>query len=346
MVQLKGIDVSKHQGKIDWDKVKADGIQFAMIRLGYGGDIRNQDDEYFERNVREAERVGIPWGAYLYSYALNVEQAKSEAKHALRLLKGKKPTFPIAFDMEDADGYKKKNGMPSNAELVEICYTFLDEVEKAGYYVGLYASLSWFKEKLNDPKLDRFDKWVAQWGPKCTYWKPYGMWQYTNQGTVAGISGPVDMNIAYKDYPTIIKNAGLNGWEKKSAEKTKEEPKPQPKPKEKTVSKQQENSTYTVYTVKKGDSLWKIAQKYKTTVDELVKLNKVKNPDLIYPGQKLKVPAKAPSKPTAAVYHTVKKGDTLWGIAKKYGTTVNKLVSLNKIKNPDLIFPGQKIRIK
>ncbi|WML38715.1 GH25 family lysozyme [Neobacillus sp. OS1-2] len=200
MAQLKGIDVSKHQGVIDWDKVKAVGIQFAMLRLGIGSDMASQDDAQFERNVRECERVGIQWGAYLYSYALNVDQAKSEAAHALRLLKGKNPTYPIAFDMEDADGYKAKNGMPCNAELVAICNTFLSIVEGAGYYVSLYASLSWLNNQLNDNSLDRFDKWVAQWGPSCSYGNPFGMWQYTSDGTVNGISGRVDMNYSYHDF--------------------------------------------------------------------------------------------------------------------------------------------------
>ncbi|MFB6465398.1 GH25 family lysozyme [Cytobacillus sp. Hz8] len=107
MIKRKGMDVSEHKGKVDWDKAKADGIEFAMIRLGIGSDIKSQDDAQFERNVKEAERVGIPWGAYLYSYALNVTEAKSEAGHFIRLLKGKHPSYPIAFDMEDADHYKQ-----------------------------------------------------------------------------------------------------------------------------------------------------------------------------------------------------------------------------------------------
>src|SRR5690554_3286916 len=107
---MLGMDVSDHQGVINWDKVKAEGrIKFAMIRCGYGKDMKSQDDKQFERNVREAERVGISWGTYLYSYALNVESAKSEAQHVLRLLKGKNPQLPVAFDMEDADGYKKRH---------------------------------------------------------------------------------------------------------------------------------------------------------------------------------------------------------------------------------------------
>ncbi len=309
MVQLKGIDVSKHQGKIDWDKVKADGIQFAMIRLGYGGDIRNQDDEYFERNVREAERVGIPWGAYLYSYALNVEQAKSEAEHALRLLEGKKPTFPIAFDMEDADGYKKKNGMPSNAELVEICYTFLDEVEKAGYYVTLYASKSWLENQLNSPKLDRFDKWVAQWGPKCTYSGPYGIWQYSSDGKVNGIASRVDMNIAYKDYPSIIKNAGLNGWEKHFAEKTKEEPKLHPK-----------QESYEIYIIKPGDTFWELEKKNGWAHGTLEKLNPGVDPRKLKVGQKIKIPSGSKNQSQAKPSFKVGQKVRVKKSAQKYAT--------------------------
>jgi lysozyme len=200
MTQLKGIDVADHQGVINWDAVKADGIQFAMLRMGYGSDITSQDDKQFERNVAECERVGIHWGAYLYSYALSVVDAKSEKDHILRLLKGKKPSLKIGFDMEDADGYKAKHGMPSNATLVDICYEVLSGVEAAGYPVTLYASLSWLNGQLNSPKLDRFDKWVAQWNTSCTYDKPFGMWQYTSDGTVNGITGRVDMDYAYYDF--------------------------------------------------------------------------------------------------------------------------------------------------
>ena len=101
-----GIDVSKHNGKVDWPTAKAAGLNFAMIRCGYGSDMASQDDQQWERNVKECDRLGIPWGAYLYSYALNANDAKSELQHALRLLKGKKPTYPVFIDMEDADGYK------------------------------------------------------------------------------------------------------------------------------------------------------------------------------------------------------------------------------------------------
>lgn len=211
MAKVQGIDVSSHQPNIDFDKVikDNDNIQFVMFRMGFGGDIKSQDDSQFERNVREAERVGLEWGAYLYSYALNLEDAKSEVEHAKRLLKGKNPNLPIGFDMEDADGYKAKHGMPSNEMLVDICELFLSEMEKEGYYVELYASKSWLEEKLKSPKLDRFDKWLAQWNKSDTYDKPHGMWQLSDSGEVDGIKGRVDMDVAYYDFPKII-NHGIS----------------------------------------------------------------------------------------------------------------------------------------
>ena len=194
---LIGIDVSAHNGKINWDRVKKQGIDFAIIRCGYGQDLTNQDDAMFARNVSECERLEIPYGIYIYSYALDENAASSEADHVLRLIKGCNPRLGIWFDMEDADGYKSRNGMPSNETLVNICITFCEKIKSQGYNVGIYASLSWLKNQLNDNRLDVYDKWVAQWNITCTYTKRYVMWQYTNSGTVDGIEGYVDMNKYY-----------------------------------------------------------------------------------------------------------------------------------------------------
>ena len=109
----KGVDISSVNGDVDIQKIKDAGYDFVMIRCGFGSDIKSQDDSQFENYVRQCEKIGMPWGTYLYSYALNTDEAKSEAEHVIRLLKNKKPSFPVAFDMEDADGYKSKNGMPS-----------------------------------------------------------------------------------------------------------------------------------------------------------------------------------------------------------------------------------------
>jgi LysM repeat protein len=341
MTEVLGMDISKHQNDIDWDKVKAEGkVKFVMIRLGFGGDYTSQDDVTFEENVKEAERVGIPWGAYIYSYALNLTDAESEKNHVLRLLKGKSPSYPIGFDMEDADGYKAKHGMPSNQMLVDICERVLLGIEQAGFYAVLYASKSWLDNQLNNAKLDRFDKWVAQWGSACTYNKPFGLWQFTNSGTVSGVSGRVDMNKAFKDYPSIIA--------KKSAPVVSKPAEQPSKPAPEVIKRPNQ------YTVQSGDNLSKIAAKFGMTIAEIVKLNGISNPNLIRTGQVLKLvksqtsQSKPVQKPVsrAAQYHVIQAGETLSEIAAHYGTAEKTIQTWNGISNPNLIFAGKRIRVK
>ncbi|MEE3499635.1 MAG: glycoside hydrolase family 25 protein [Ruminococcus bromii] len=214
----KGVDISSVNGDVDIQKIKDAGYDFVMIRCGFGSDIKSQDDSQFENNVRKCEKIGMPWGTYLYSYALNTDEAKSEAEHVIRLLKNKKPSFPVAFDMEDADGYKSKNGMPSNSKLIAICKTFLSRIKSAGYYPMLYASLSWLNNQLNDSALlNNYDIWVAQWNSTCDYQKDAGMWQYGGEvnylesNSIDGV-GLIDKNKCFKDYPTIIKKGNWNNW--------------------------------------------------------------------------------------------------------------------------------------
>ncbi len=214
----KGVDISSLNGNVSIDKIKKAGYDFVMIRCGYGDDLAVQDDTQFENNVKKCEAAGVPWGAYLYSYALNTEDAKSEARHVVRLLKGKRPTLPVAFDMEDGDGYKARHGMPSDKTLVAICKTFLSEIKKKGYYPMLYSSLSWLNHQLNDQSLlGAYDIWVAQWNSTCDYRGSYGMWQYGGEtnfiesNSIAGV-GVIDKDKCFKDYPAIIKNGGYNGW--------------------------------------------------------------------------------------------------------------------------------------
>lgn len=201
-MSFKGIDVSEHQGNIDWQKVKNDGIDFAILRATFG---TSYVDGKFKRNADECTRLGIPFGVYVYSYALSVKGAINEANHLLNTIKGYKLSYPVVIDMEDADGYKKRHGMPSNSTLVNICAKECEMFEEAGYYATIYASKSWFDSKLKSSKLDRYDKWMAWWydGAKFNT-DTYGLWQYTSGGSVKGISGRVDMNIAYKDYPKKI----------------------------------------------------------------------------------------------------------------------------------------------
>lgn len=189
--EKKGIDVSKHQGKIDWEKVKADGIEFAIIRCGYGMDQTDQDDEYWEYNVSECERLGIPYGVYLYSYATDTTKAASEAQHVLRLLKGHTPSYPVYLDMEDDKTVNLGSTMLGN-----IAKTFCDTVSAAGYRVGIYSNLNWWTNYLTSPVFNNssWSKWVAQYNSECKYTGTYDMWQCTSTGSVDGIVGNVDLN--------------------------------------------------------------------------------------------------------------------------------------------------------
>lgn len=207
-MQKKGIDVSTWQGNIDWNKVKADGIEFAMLRSSFGKENPSQQtDNKFWQNYNGAKAAGVPIGVYHYSYATTVEDAKKEADFFLSIVKGCKFEYPVAFDIEDA------SQMYLGKQLItDIIMTFCERVQAAGYYVSVYTNLDWISNRIDMNRVKVFDIWLAQWSSQPTYGGSFGMWQYTSKGSVNGISGNVDMNIAYYDYPTIIKNAGLNGF--------------------------------------------------------------------------------------------------------------------------------------
>ena len=152
---MNGIDVSEHQGDFDFSPYK-DG--FVIIRGGYG--VRNAD-KWAERNIAKCDALGIPWGIYWYSYALNVQTAKVEAERCLRFLNGRKPRLGVWFDMEDADGYKQTNGFPENETITAMCKAFCAAMEEAGNKTGVYANLDWFENRIGDTG---YDKWIAAWG--------------------------------------------------------------------------------------------------------------------------------------------------------------------------------------
>lgn len=196
---LKGIDVSNANGRIDWDKLKGN-IDYAILRCGFGSDIATQDDEQWARNVSECNRLGIPWGTYLYSYAMSTAEAESEAAHILRLLKGLKPRYPVYIDMEDADGYKAKRGGISKQMATDICRIFCERVTAAGYTAGVYANKDWAVNRLDMTQLAGYTFWLAQYNGTVTYAGKYDMWQYSSSGSMPGIGGRVDMNYCYKDF--------------------------------------------------------------------------------------------------------------------------------------------------
>ena len=197
-VTAQGIDVSEHQGRIDWDAVKASGIDFAILRVGFGApSFGGRVDYQFNRNISECERLGIPYGVYVYSYAFDNQQAADEASMVIDCLSGHNPRLPVYYDLEDktiiADG--RQSGIASRAQ------TFCNKISSAGYKPGIYANLNWFNNILTDPvfKSGSWDHWIAQYNSQCHYTASYSFWQYTSRGKVSGISGNVDMNYAYVD---------------------------------------------------------------------------------------------------------------------------------------------------
>lgn len=203
-----GIDVSEFQGDINWSGVKAAGIQFAIIRAGFGSFPQGRKDRKFDQNMKNAAAAGVAVGVYWYSYATTVQLAKQEAENFLSTIRGYRFAYPAYFDFED-DSQRPL----TNQQRTQIVQTFCSAVEAAGYYSGIYANLYTFQNLLNLNELTRYDKWLAEWAAKPTYGNEFGgLWQYTSSGLVNGISGRVDMDISYRDYPTIIKQAGLNGY--------------------------------------------------------------------------------------------------------------------------------------
>lgn len=205
----KGIDVSKHNGTIDWAKVKASGIQFAMIRVGYGA---NNIDPQAKRNLAECNRLGIPCGVYWFSYAYTEAMARKEAEYCLAAIKPYKLSYPVAFDFEyDSVTYAAKKGVKVTAALAsKITRTFCGAVESAGYYAVNYANADYLSRFFDAGIKKDFDLWLAQWPKAPDLAKPpeCGIWQYSSTGSVPGISGNVDLNAAYKDYPALIAKLG------------------------------------------------------------------------------------------------------------------------------------------
>ena len=281
MEKIFGIDVSDWQGDIDWAKAKAAGVKFSLLKCGYGMDLTDQDDDCFVRNASECERLGIPYGVYLYSYANTMEKAKSEAAHVLRMLKGRKPQYPVYLDLEDEITLSA-----SKDQILAQVKAWCEIIEGAGYKAGIYANLYWWDTYLTDPWYDSKERWVAQYYTKCEYAKDYGIWQYTSRGSVAGVNGNVDCDWCYKDYLST-------------------EPEVQDMP--------PEAPSETVYVVKYGDTLSGIAKEYGTTYQALAAYNGIANPNLIHVGDKIRIPgtAEAPAKSIEDLAREVIRGE--WG---------------------------------
>lgn len=199
----KGIDVSSHQSNIDWEKVKNTDVDYAIIRCGYGDNYEKYDDTYWKYNADQCTELNIPFGAYLYSYAASIQEAESEAEHAIRLLSGYDLAYPVYLDLEDSTV-----GSCSNEMIGQIAEIFCNRLQEAGYMVGIYANLNWWRTKLtsNVFQNETWYKWVAQYNSTCTYSGNYTMWQSTSSGSVNGIAGNVDIDFWYGDMPKKSEN--------------------------------------------------------------------------------------------------------------------------------------------
>ena len=195
-MKKKGIDVSKHQGKIDWAKVSPQ-IDFAMLRAGYG---KGNLDACFDMNAAACNNLGIPIGVYWFSYAFTPEMAKREAQFCINIIKPYKISYPVCFDFEyDSTKYAQKNGVKVTSDLLcDMATAFLSEIEKAGYYAMNYTNIDYLNKGFSR-LTGRYDTWLAQWSVSEPT-KKCGIWQYSDSGKVSGINGNVDMDISYYDY--------------------------------------------------------------------------------------------------------------------------------------------------
>lgn len=213
-MKRKGIDVSKHQGAIDWKKVKNDGIEFAILRIGYGGSVPVKDEK-FEENYTNAKANGLDVGVYIYSYADSESDVKKEYEAVINWLGNRYLDLPVYYDVED----KKMSGL-SKKILSNYIKTFCDKIENAGYWAGIYANKNWLETKLDMNYLKDYTVWLAQWTTNPTYQGSYAVWQYSSDDSVDGINGRVDMNWQLKELGGKI---GTSSSSSESSKKSNEE---------------------------------------------------------------------------------------------------------------------------
>ena len=347
---IKGIDVSEFQGKIDWDKVKADGIEFAILKLGniYDYDA-NYKDSKFDTNYKNARANGIKIGAYIYNYCNTIDTLKKGLEWAIKKLEGKELDLPFYLDMEDEDiqGETKET-------LTNQCNEFAKYVESKGYQAGVYANVNWLKNELNPNDFDKkISVWVAQYYKECQYTGKYDIWQYASDGSVSGISGNCDVNYLYNE--DIIKESGTDTGDKKTIDELAQEVIDGKWGDGEDRKTKLEKAGYDYDAVQ--DRVNEILSRPKKSITEVAKdvidgkygngetrKKKLEAEGYNYDTVQAKVNQLLGAEVTKT--YTVKSGDTLSGIASKYKTTVAKLVKDNNIKNANLIYPGQKIVIK
>lgn len=332
MTTKKGIDVSYAQGKINFDKIRKEQVQFAIVRSSFGWEA-NQKDSEFDRNMKGFASKGIPCGIYHYSYAESKNDAVKEAEYCLSCIKGTHPELPVFIDMEE-----QRIARHGKRVCTDIAKAFCERMKKAGYNAGVYTNPNWLRNYLySDELIGKYPIWLAQWDSSAPIYECM-IWQYKvgGSGCIDGINGECDLDILYTDkteeikpsVPETVPSKPISGGTKKF-----------------TAGEQVRITDPVIYGTNKHFTVFP-GEKY-TVIEQ--------SGDRVVIGIKGQVTAaidakyleKAESAPAAGkdIIYTVRPGDTLSGIAAKYGTTVAKLAKDNNIKNPDLIYGGQKIRI-
>lgn len=318
---IQGIDVSEWQGYIDYNEVKEDGIEIVYIKASEGTNII---DPYFKTNYDNAKSNGLKVGMYHYLTARTVEEAERQAEYFCSVISGTSPDCRLAMDFEDFGDLSKE-------EINDISFAFLEKVEKlTGKEVVVYSDLYNAENTFSAELAEKYPLWIAEYevsNPSSTgKWVKWIGFQYSDTGRVDGIS-------AYVDKDEFTEDILLSSTEKVA------------------TSTNTTNEIIT-YTVKKGDTLSKIASEYDTTVSQIAGLNGIKNIDLIYVGEKLKIDVTKNYTETTSTVHdtkhsiyTVKSGDTLYAIAEKFGVSIDTIAKLNDIQNRNLIYVGERLRI-
>lgn len=317
---MKGLDISSYQNGINFDTIKNAGINFLILRAGFTGwgtGVSYNKDNCFEDFYNKAKQRDINVGAYWYSCANTKEKGIAEARYMYEnCLKGKQFEYPIYIDVEDIH-----HQVNNKRGVTDAIIGFCEYLENLGYYVGIYASdISGFQDKMYLNELNAYDKWVARYGSEPKYVKQYGMWQSTSSGRINGYNGNLDCDIAYKDYSSIIKNIGLNGFSKSSINNT-QNINPLDNYSDEELATKVINGEFGNGNERKQ----KLGNRYQNVQNIVNNRLSNKSNEIIY---------------------IVKSGDTLSSIAKKYNTTYQKIANDNHISNPNLIYPNQKLIIK
>lgn len=202
VLSKKGIDVSKHQGRIDWEKVAADGVEYAFIRAGFRGSSEGAlvEDEYFKKNIEGALENDIEVGIYFYTQALDEEEAIEEAEFVLELTKDYDITYPIVFDIEEPTSNSARTADMTKEDYTAATLAFCKIISEAGYEPMIYGNLKTFMIMLDMNQLEEYDKWFAYYNDHVYFPYEFGIWQYSSTGSIDGIDGDVDMNVCMKEY--------------------------------------------------------------------------------------------------------------------------------------------------